>query len=118
MISAVPGPVGIVLGALAGVAVAAMGAIQVAAISKQKFDAGTPPAAPTIQPPSNSSSSEMSGGSQQGPTLYGVGGGDTNTGSGGQGFRQSQQPIKAYVVSQEVTSSQNMNGVIERRSSF
>lgn len=118
MISAVPGPVGIVLGALAGAAVAAMGVIQVAAINKQKFDAGTPPAPPTIQPPSNSGSSEMSGGSQQGPTLYGVGGGDTNTGSGGQGFRQSQQPIKAYVVSQEVTSSQNMNGVIERRSSF
>lgn len=48
MISAVPGPVGIVLGALAGVAVAVMGAVQVAAISKQKFDAGTPPAAPKL----------------------------------------------------------------------
>lgn len=119
MISAVPGPVGIVLGALAGAAVAAMGVIQVAAINKQKFDAGTPPAPPTIQPPSSGGGSEMSTGAQQGPTLYGVGGGDTNTGSGGQGFRQSQQqPIKAYVVSQEVTSSQNMNGVIERRSSF
>ena len=48
---------------------------------------------------------------------FGIGGGDYNTGlasqdGGGQGFRQAQ-PIKAYVVSQEVTSSQNMNATIE-----
>ena len=124
MIQAVPGPVGIVLGALAGAAVAAMGAIQVAQISKQKFDAGSPPQAPSLQPPSAAGAGgDVEGsGSRQGPKLYGIGGGDYNTGlasqeGGGQGFRQAQ-PIKAYVVSQEVTSSQNMNATIERRSSF
>lgn len=118
MISAVPGPVGIVLGALAGAAVAAMGAIQVATISKQKFDAGSPPAAPKLTPPSDNSGSIGGGGSsQQGPDLYAING-DTNTGQGGPNGQRQAQPQKVYVVSQEVTSSQNMNAVIERRASF
>ena len=119
MISAVPGPVGIVLGAAAGAAVAAMGAIQVAQISKQKFDAGSPPAAPKLTPPSdNSGAIGGGGGSQQGPSLYAAGQGDVNTGAGGPNGQRQGQPQKVYVVSQEVTSSQNMNAVIERRSSF
>ena len=118
MISAVPGPVGIVLGALAGAAVAAMGAIQIAQISKQKFDAGTPPAAPTLQVPSAPGGGAEGGqGARQGPELYAAGAGDTGTGA--QGFRAAAPPPqKVYVVSQEVTSSQNMDAVIERRSSF
>ena len=118
MISAVPGPVGIVLGALAGVAVAAMGAIQIAQISKQKFDAGTPPAAPTLQVPSAPGGGAEGGtGARQGPELYAAGAGDT--GVSPQGFRAAAPPPqKVYVVSQEVTSSQNMDAVIERRSSF
>lgn len=117
MISAVPGPVGIVLGAVAAAAVVATGAIQVAAINKQKFDAGSPPAAPKLQVPSSSGSDGVPTNAQQGPDLYSING-DTNTGQGGSNKRTSNEPIKAYVVSQEVTSSQNMNAVIERRSSF
>lgn len=119
MIQAVPGPVGIVLGALAGAAVAAMGAIQVAQISKQKFDAGSPPAAPTLQAPNASNAMGTGNAAQQGPDLYAIEG-DTNTGSGS-GFRKgrsSDEPIKAYVVSQEMTASQNKDAVIQRRSSF
>ncbi len=121
MIQAVPGPVGIVLGALAGIAVAAMGAIQVAQINKQKFDAGSPPQAPTLTPPSDVSSGAgggNGGGAQAGPNLYAAGQGDVNTGQGGPNGQRQSQPQKVYVVSQEVTSSQNMNAVIERRSSF
>jgi len=120
MIAAVPGPVGIVLGVLAGAAVAAMGAIQIAQINKQKFDAGTPPAAPTLQAPSapGGGGAEGGTGARQGPELYAAGAGDTGT-TGGQGFRTAAPPPqKVYVVSQEVTSSQNMDAVIERRSSF
>jgi hypothetical protein len=120
MIAAVPGPVGIVLGVLAGAAVAAMGAIQIAQIQKQKFDAGTPPAAPTLQAPSapGGGGAEGGTGARQGPELYAAGAGDTGT-TGGQGFRAAAPPPqKVYVVSQEVTSSQNMDAVIERRSSF
>lgn len=119
MIQAVPGPVGIVLGALAGAAVAAMGAIQVAQISKQKFDAGSPPAAPTLQAPNASNAMGTGNAAQQGPDLYAIEG-DTNTGVGGSGHRQGKpsEPIKAYVVSQEMTASQNKDAVIQRRSSF
>jgi len=120
MIAAVPGPVGIVLGVVAGAAVAAMGAIQIAQIQKQKFDAGSPPAPPTLQVPSGQGGGAMEGGAQQGPQLYTAGAGDTGI-TGGQGFRAAgppPPPQKVYVVSQEVTSSQNMDAVIERRSSF
>lgn len=112
--------VGPALGALAAAAVVAMGAIQVAQISKQKFDAGSPPAAPKLTLPS--SSSGVGGGSgsnaQAGPELYRAGQGDINTGAGGPNGQRQGQPQKVYVVSQEVTSSQNMNAVLERRSSF
>ena len=119
--SGIPMPAAGILGALAAAAVVATGALQVAAISNQKFDAGSPPTAPSIVLPSANAGGDNGGpgaGAQNGPQLYAAGGGDTNTGQGGQGQRQSQEPIKAYVVSQEVTSSQNMNNVIERRSSF
>lgn len=118
MISAVPGPVGIVLGAVAAAAVAVTGALQVAAINKQKFDAGSPPAAPKLQVPSSSGSSSIQG-SQQGPDLYSINGdSDQGLGNGKRTAQKSSEPIKAYVVSQEVTSSQDMNAVISRRSSF
>lgn len=119
MIQTIPGPVGIALGAVSAAAIVATGALQVAAISKQKFDAGSPPQAPTLAPPSTSGAGgDNQPGPQAGPDLYRIGG-DTNTG-GGQGQRKGggNEPIKAYVVSQEVTTSQNMNNVIERRSSF
>lgn len=111
------GPWAIAAGALAGLEVAAMGAIQIAAISKQKFDAGTPPPAPTITAPSSSAPGSDSG-TQQGPQLYDIGKGDVNTGNVMRQGQGNNEPIRAYVISQEVTSSQNMNAVIERRSSF
>lgn len=112
-------PYGAIIGALAAAAVTATGVIQVDAINKQKFDAGTPPAAPKLQMPSGAES--MQQGSQQGPDLYSIGG-DSNNGQGGQGFRKSNnsggEPIRAYVVTEDITGSQNKNAVIERRSSF
>lgn len=117
-LQSIPAPYGLIVGALSAAAVTAMGAIQVAQISKQKFDAGTPPAAPKIAPQSsNVGDSSAGSGAQNAPKLYSIGQGDENTGVGGSGKREAQ-PIKAYVVSQEVTSSQNMNSVIERRASF
>lgn len=118
--SGIPMPAAGILGALAAVAVVATGAIQVAAISKQKFDAGSPPAAPKLTLPSTSDvgGGDGGGGAQQGPSLYAAGQGDINTGAGGPNGQKQGQPQKVYVVSQEVTSSQNMNAVIERRSSF
>ncbi len=115
-------PYGAIIGALAAAAVTATGAIQIAAINKQKFDAGTPPAAPKIQAPNTSDGggSGSSNRAQQGPDLYAING-DTNTGQGGSGKRTSNsnnEPIRAYVVTEDISASQNKNAVIERRSSF
>lgn len=119
MISAIPGPVGIVLGAVAAAAVVATGAIQIANINKQKFDAGSPPSAPKLQVPSSAGSDGVSPTAQQGPDLYSINGdSDQGLGNGKRTSQRSSEPIKAYVVSQEVTSSQDMNAVISRRSSF
>lgn len=113
------GPIaGPILGALLAAAVVATGAIQIAAIDATKFDAGTPPAAPKIVVPSSADvpGSGSQQGPQSGPNLFAAGQGDKNGGSNnGQG---SNQPMKAYVVSSEISSSQNMNAVLERRSSF
>lgn len=116
----IPSPAAPALAVLAGAAVAAMGAYQVSQIEKQKFDAGSPPQAPKISLPSASSISDGGGGSgtrpQSGPDLYQAGTGDIN--GGANNYKMSAQPIKAYVVSQEVEYSGNMNSVIERRSVF
>ena len=116
-------PLGIALGVITAASVTAMGAINIAAISKQKFDAGSAPQAPKMQVAgAGGTGAGGGGGAQAGPSLYGVGGGDINTGVGGssqkRGVNGSMGPQKVYVVSQEVTSSQNMDAVIERRSSF
>ncbi len=113
-------PYGAIIGALAAAAVTATGAIQIAAINKQKFDAGSPPTAPKIQAPTDNSGGDTKAGAQQGPDLYAING-DTNTGQGGQGERRSNnnsEPIRAYVVTEDISASQNKNAVIERRSSF
>lgn len=110
--------VGYVLGGLAAAAIAVTGAIQVDAIKKQQFDAGSPPMPPKIQT-AKLSESNVGTGTQNGPNLYSVNGdSDQGLGNGKRTAQRSSEPIKAYVVSQEVTSSQNMNAVIERRSSF
>lgn len=117
-----PTPIGIALAVATAAAVAAAGAVQIAAIRNTKFEAGTPPPAPTLSVPSPDTGSGNSGpnnnGARQGPQLYDING-DPDTGSGDPTRRTgSNQPIRAYVVSQEVTSSQDMNAVIERRASF
>lgn len=121
MVASIPGPVGLVLGTVAAAAVTAMGAIQIATIQKQKFDAGTPPQAPR---PSISQVGGGQGGNQGeamgGPSLRRIGRSSVSDVSeienGRQGYYDG--PIKAYVVSGDITSSQNKEAVIRRRSSF
>jgi hypothetical protein len=109
------GPIaGPIVGALLAAAVVAMGAIQISQIESTKFEAGSPPPAPKIA--SVPTDSNMTGnGPQAGPNLYSIDGDKPN---GPNGPNSLNQPIKAYVVSQEITSSQNMNNTIARRSSF
>lgn len=103
-------------------------ALSVAKISSQKFDGGgSPPKPPSIA--SAASSAGVGSGAKNNekflpPNLKRVGSGgnaEFNDPNAPQSKRTSggdKEPIKAYVVSQEVTSAQNKSAVIERRRSF
>lgn len=116
--SSIPYPGNIIAAALSGAAVAAAGVIQIAKIKASTFDAGSPPSPPNLAMPSSagSSNNDPNQGTGSQARLFNING-DKDTGGNGSSKRESQ-PIRAYVVSQEVTQSQDMNKVIERRSSF
>lgn len=112
MIQAIPGPVGIILGVVAGLAVTAAGVLQVAKIQNTTFDAGTPPAPPTLTMPSASSVSMGDNSAAATPSFdlfkkeTNQNGANNNASNGG-----ANQPtvVKAYVVSQEITDQQTAN---------
>jgi hypothetical protein len=110
MISAIPGPIGIILGVAAGLAVTAAGVLQVAKIKNTTFDAGTPPAPPTLTVPSASSVADSSTAATPSFDLFkkdtNQNGANNNASSGG-----ANQPtvVKAFVVSQEITDQQTAN---------
>ena len=86
---------GIPTGIPFGVAAGAMGALQIAAISKTKFDGGG-----GEQPPSPNAG----GGMVQSPNFSIIGSSGVN-----QLAQLQQQPVQAYVVSGEVTSQQALD---------
>lgn len=112
-------PYNLILGVASAAAVAASGAFQIAAISKQKFDAGSPPTAPTLNIASGGQFSENQT-AMEGPSLKRVGRSDAETtdeNSDGSSHRMGQ-PTRAYVVSSDITSAQDKEAILERRSSF
>lgn len=110
------GPIaGPIVGALLAAAVVASGAIQVAAIEKQRFDAGSPPSAPKVSIPSGDSGAISGGKDNSQLSLKGIGRANPTDANGNP---ITTEPIRAYVVSQDITTAQNKNAIIERRSSF
>ena len=105
-------PAGLILGLITATAVTAIGAAQVAAIQKQKFDAGTPP-----QPPKANIPSTNVGGLNQTnqPELKKIGRTDPNI----DGVVNANSNVqKVYVTSSDVDNAINKDNVIKRRSSF
>ena len=105
-------PAGLILGLITATAVTAAGAIQVAAIQRQKFDAGTPP-----QPPKANIPSTNVGGLNQTnqPELKKIGRTDPNI----DGVVNANSNVqKVYVTSSDVDNAINKDNVIKRRSSF
>jgi len=103
MIASVPGPVGIALGVVAAAGVVASGIANIKKISSTKFDGGG-----------------GSGGGSGAPSMGVAGGGGGTqapqfTLAGASGVNQIQQsvskeqPLKAYVVSHEVTTAQSLD---------
>lgn len=123
MISAIPGPVGIVAGALAAAAVIAAGAIQIAAIKAQKFDEGTPPAAPHFSPNLSGGGGVESGVSTpNNMALFGTAGKNNNLGPGGANGGSDEgndgKMMKVYVLESDITASQRRVGAYVSDSSI
>ena len=111
-LASLPYPAGLIAGLITATAVTAAGAIQVAAIQRQKFDAGTPP-----QPPKANIPSTNVGGLNQTnqPELKKIGRTDPNI----DGVVNANSNVqKVYVTSSDVDNAINKDNVIKRRSSF
>lgn len=116
MVSQIPGPVGIVLGAVAAAGVVASGIASIKKIASTKFQGtGGGGGAPSIPKPSAGT------GGDSAPTppslsLYG----QANEGSQGQGEQgpglRQQQTIKAVVVESDITKTQNRLNTYQQRS--
>ncbi len=105
---------GIIAGAVAGAAVTVAGVINVAKLKQQTFDAGTPPQPPQVNLGGGGSSNPEP---QSAPTLGGTKPQQLQQ-VGGQNSNTNNEPIRAYVVTEDVTASQDKNAMIERRASF
>lgn len=116
MAQAIPGPYGLIAGAVAAAAVAALGAVQVANIKATKYQKGTPPSKPSFTPPvvgTGVPEYKPGGGSgaktPKDSTLYGTGG------VGGNGGPTSTpktevvindgKPVQAYVLASDVSDA-------------
>lgn len=125
MVQSIPGPIGLILGAVSAAAVVAMGAINIAKIKEQKFDAGTPPSPPKANLGAGSTNigSNQSEATMNAPSLRKIG--RSRFGAEGQetevdetSYKRGGQTIRAYVVSDDITNAQDKDAIIKRRMSF
>ena len=102
MTASIPGPVGLALGAVAAAGVVASGVANVKKISSTQFDSGSSPSASTSGGGGGSGAPNLP---QSQPAQFNiVGNGGTNQLANVEGAT----PIKAYVVSGDVTSAQSL----------
>jgi len=109
--------VGPVLGGIAAAAAVAMGVAQIATIASQKFEpkGGGGGSKPSVSQPSMPSTGGASGGGAPQFNTVGTSGFNQVAGSIAQ---QNQEPVKAYVVSTDVTSQQSLDRNSRDKSSF
>lgn len=108
----------IVGGVLAGI-VGVMTAVNVAQIASTKYQGGTPPAAPSISGGAEGAGSAIQGAmtspTPSATTLFGAPMTGGNQGGQEQGMGQRQQPMRAYVLESDITTSQNTISTYEQR---
>lgn len=103
MTATIPGPVGLALGAVAAAGVVASGVANVKKISSTQFDAGGSPSASTSSGGTSGSGAPNLPQSQ--PAQFNLVG---NSGTNQLDGLEGSKPIKAYVVSGDVTSAQSL----------
>lgn len=124
MVSAIPGPVGLVLGGISAALVTALGVVQLSNLNKTKFDGGAPSVTPVATPGDigggdvGGAGAIGGGGSGGGitsfnPALTGAPTGGTTTGGSG-----TQPPVRVYVVESDITNAQKSVSVAESNATF
>jgi hypothetical protein len=128
-----PPPANFIVGGIGAAAVAALTAVQVSQIAKQKFEGGTAPSAPNISiPDTNAGGSDagptvagaLSGGSSARTDLFGVNTGAVGGASNIEGLGQpsggggSTGPQRVYVVESDITRVQDRVSVIQSDSTI
>jgi hypothetical protein len=103
MTASIPGPIGLALGAVAAAGVVASGVANVKKISSTQFDAGGSPSASTSGGGAGGSGAPNLPSSQ--PAQFNVVG---NSGTNQLNGIEKSSPVKAYVVSGDVTSAQSL----------
>jgi hypothetical protein len=119
--SSIPYPYNIVAGVISAAAVAASGAIQIAQIKAQKFDAGTPPSPPKLGGATSTGSDMGSNSAKAGYTpneLQKVGGNGSGEGDRTGNTEDKKEPQKVYVVANDITNQQNKDAILERRATY
>lgn len=102
MTASIPGPVGLALGAVAAAGVVASGVANVKKISSTQFDSGGSPSASTSGGGGGSGAPNLP---QSQPAQFNIVG---NSGTNQLANVEGATPIKAYVVSGDVTSAQSL----------
>ena len=126
MAQAIPGPYGLIAGAVAAALVVAMGAVQISNIQKQKYNKGTPPTPPKIQvpnltPPSSNSNQPQAAPTIKDSTLYGTGGSGTGNNKPVTSSTpvnvvvNDGMPLKAYVLAGDITDVQEADEALKRK---
>lgn len=121
MVQSIPGPVGIILGAIAAAGVAAAGAISIAKIAKTEFNEnGGGGGGSTSSPMASVSVPSNSKGSENTPTPRSLSAQVYNNSSGSghqsEGRNQKSTEIRAYVVEQDISDTQSKMNKIKNKS--
>lgn len=126
--SGIPAPGNAIVGAILAASVLAFGAVNIAKISKEKYQGGTPPSPPKITPPDtnlNLGNRDAAGENKQNTAVNtvstqlfdvntgAVGGAQNIEGMGNTGVERGMGPQRVYVVESDITSTQNRVNTIE-----
>jgi hypothetical protein len=121
-LQSLPYPAGLIAGLISASAVSVMGAVQIAQISKQKFDAGSPPSPPTVAAAGSDGGGSTGNSSLNKATLFSTGQSQATSitpfSSNAQQVAPEPQVVKAVVVEQDITDKQALAASIKNKTTI
>jgi hypothetical protein len=123
MAAAIPGPYGLIAGAIAAAAVTAMGAIAAAQVSSTHYIKGSAPKEPKPPKPQTIGAGAGGGGAEgaykppslKDTTLYGTGGGATGNQAQSKQQVEITGPVRAYVLAGDIQTELEAEAALKRK---